>query len=84
MVTAGLSAIVVLDARDPDGPEPSVEILSDPGAVVTSQTGLSLSVLAPDAGTFTVTYRVSDGEALSRVATLTIQAAPAVTVPPSG
>jgi large repetitive protein len=82
VVTAGVSAIVVLDASDPDGPEPSVNILSDPAAVVTSKTGVTLSVLAPGPGTFTVTYQASDGVALSRVATLTIQADSATTLPP--
>ncbi len=47
---------------------------STPSGVVTGQAGLTLTITAPDAGTFLVTYTVSDGSATSRVATITITA----------
>jgi hypothetical protein len=75
-VTVGTSAVVDLEAIDPDGPPPRIvdATFSDPSGVVTSRTDLQLSVLAPAAGTFVVSYQVTDGEATSPVATLTITA----------
>jgi len=80
-VTVGTTRVIDLEAIDNDGPDPLTVIeFSDPGGVVTSPPGLRLSVLASAPGTFTVTYRVTDGEATSRTVTLTITApAPATT-----
>ncbi len=52
----------------------TIATLNDPSRVVTGQAGLSLTITAPTAGTFVVTYTVSDGTAQSRVATITITA----------
>jgi Bacterial Ig domain len=84
-VTVGTTAVVGLSASDPDGPAPTiVEPLGDPSGVVAGRSGLTLSILATVPGTFAVTYQVTDGEAVSPVATLTIDAvAPtATTLPP--
>jgi hypothetical protein len=80
-VSVGTSAIVDLQASDPDGPSPRLvdATFSDPSGVVTSRSGLQLSVLASMPGTFVVTYEVTDGAATSRPATLTITAS----IPPS-
>jgi hypothetical protein len=80
-VSVGTSAIVDLQASDPDGPSPRLvdATFSDPSGVVTSRSGLQLSVLASMPGTFVVTYEVTDGVATSRPATLTINAS----IPPS-
>ena len=75
-VTVGTSAVVDLQAIDPDGPPPRIvdATFSDPSGVVTSRSDLQLSVLASIPGTFVVSYQVTDGEATSPVATLTITA----------
>ena len=65
---------VALNATDADGDALTVTLISNPSGVVTSQAGLSLTITAPTAGTFLVTYTVSDGTATSRVATITITA----------
>jgi len=78
-VTVGTTRVIDLNAIDNDGPEDLTVIeLSDPAGVVTGPPGLQLSILASAPGTFTVTYRVTDGEATSRTVTLTITA-PATT-----
>jgi hypothetical protein len=79
-VTVGTSAIVDLQAIDPDGPPPSIvdATFSDPSGVVTSRSDLQLSVLASTPGTFVVSYQVTDGEATSPMVTLTVTA----TLPP--
>jgi hypothetical protein len=73
-VTVGTSAIVDLQAIDPDGPLPRIvdETFSDPNGVVTSRSDLQLSVLASGPGTFVISYQVTDGEATSPPATVTI------------
>ncbi len=85
-VSVGTSAIVDLQASDPDGPSPRLvdATFSDPSGVVTSRSGLQLSVLTSIPGTFVVTYEVTDGDAASAPATLTINASlpPATTSPP--
>ena len=75
-VTVGTSAVVDLQANDPDGQPLSIvaSTFSDPGGVVVERSGLRLSVLATVPGTFTVTYEVTDGEATSAPATLTVVA----------
>jgi hypothetical protein len=82
-VAMGTSAVVDLQASDPDGPAPSIvdATFSDPSAVVTSRSGLRLSILAPTPGTYVVTYQVTDGEATSAFATLTITASPPANSP---
>ncbi len=77
---------VALDAGDPDGDALTIVELTDPSGVVTTQAGLSLRIIPPAAGTFSVTYRVSDGRATSAIATITINASdppPPTTVPPT-
>ena len=74
-VTVGTTSVIGLAASDPDGPPPTiVEPLNDPSGVVAGRSGLTLSILATTPGTFVVTYQVTDGEATSAVATLTIDA----------
>ncbi len=75
--TIGTSAVVELSATDTDGPSPLSIVdgsFSDPGGVVTSRSGLQLSILATTPGTFVVTYSVTDGEATSPPVTLTVVA----------
>jgi hypothetical protein len=75
-VTVGTSAIVDLQASDPDGQPLRIvgSTFSDPDRVVVERSGLRLSILATVPGTFTVTYQVTDGEATSAPATLTVVA----------
>jgi hypothetical protein len=80
---AGVPQQVRLDAGDPDGPPFEVVDLDDPGGVVVDRAGLDLTISA-GVGAHVVRYRISDGVALSRVATLTIEVAPpATTAPPT-
>ena len=65
---------IALAATDADGDPLTIATLTDSSSVVSGQAGLSLTITAPTAGTFTVTYSVSDGTAQSRVATITINA----------
>ena len=88
-VTVGTSAVVDLQASDPDGQPLSIvgSTFSDPAGIVVERGGLRLSILATVPGTFTVNYQVTDGEATSSPATLTVVAsAPTTTsttiVPP--
>jgi hypothetical protein len=75
-VTVGTSAVVDLQAVDPDGQPLRIvgSTFSDPDRVVIERSGLRLSILATVPGTFTVTYEVTDGEATSAPATLTVVA----------
>ena len=65
---------VALNVSDADGDPLTIATLTDPSGVVSGQAGLSLTITAPAAGTFVVTYTVSDGTATSWVATVTITA----------
>ena len=80
-VTAGTSSVINLDASDSDGPPPSIvdATFSDPSGVVTSRSGLRLTVLATAPGAYVITYQVTDGLATSATATLTITASPPAT-----
>jgi hypothetical protein len=73
-VTVGTSTVVDLQASDPDGQPLRIvgPTFSDPDRVVVERSGLRLSILATVPGTFTVTYEVTDGEATSSPATLTV------------
>jgi hypothetical protein len=75
-VTVGTSAVVDLQVVDPDGQSLRIvgSTFSDPDGVVIERSGLRLSILATVPGTFTVTYQVTDGEATSDPATLTVVA----------
>ncbi len=75
-VTVGTSTAVDLSASDPDGTSPSIveATFSDPSGVVTTRSGLRLSILATAPEVFVITYQVTDGPATSRTATLTITA----------
>ena len=75
-VTVGTSASVDLQVSDPDGQPLSIvdATFSDPSGVVTGRSGLQLTVLASTPGTFVVTYQVTDGEATSPPATVTVTA----------
>ena len=81
---ATVPVAVALSASDVNGDPLTIATLGDPAGVVTSQAGLALTITAPTAGTFVVTYTVSDGTAQSRVATITVTAvdppAPTTTV----
>ena len=73
-VTVGTAVDLVLDVSDPDSDPLTVIDVIDPAGVIGAQVGLTLVVVPVAAGTFQVTYRVSDGIAQSRVATVTINA----------
>jgi hypothetical protein len=81
-VTIGTSAVVDLQASDPDGQPVQVvgSTLVDLGGLVGDISGLRMTILAVVPGTFTVTYQVTDGQATSAPATLTVVASvPATT-----
>ena len=88
--TPGITLPVTLSATDADGPNPPLTVIefSDLSGVVSNRTGLRLAISVPASTTgparFTITYRVTDGEATSATATLTITvpAAPTTTTPP--
>ena len=84
-VVVGTALDVALDVGDDDGDPLTLHDLTDPSTIITAQAGLTLTVTPPAAGTYVITYRVSDGLEFSRTATLTITATdPATTPPPSG
>ena len=80
-VTVGTAVDLVLDVNDPDKDALTVVDLVDSAGVIGAQVGLTLVVVPVAAGTYQVTYRVSDGLALSRVATITVNATAAVEPP---
>ncbi len=73
-VTTGVSAVVGLDVSDADGDPLTVVDLTDTSAIVQDGSGLTITVLATTVGTFTITYRVTDGTAFSGTATVTVVA----------
>ena len=75
-VTVGESRGLDLDAFDADGDALVVVDLTDPSDVVHHASGLTLTLRADVAGTFVVSYRVTDGEAFSSVAEVTVLAVP--------
>jgi hypothetical protein len=86
-VNVGISSVVALDVSDADADPLTVVELTDASGIVVGQSDLTITVLATVAGRFTITYRVTDGEAFSGVATLTVVAtgpAPPSTPPTSG
>ena len=80
-VTVGESRLLDLDVVDVDGDPLVVVDLTDPDDVVFDASGVTLTLRADDVGTFVVTYRVTDGEAFSSVATVTVVAMPRETPP---
>jgi hypothetical protein len=85
-LTIGESRVLNLDVGDADGDPLTVIELSSPRRVFAEVNGLTLTLLVFRTGTYTVTYRVTDGEAASSIATVTIVAsepAPPTTIPPS-
>ncbi len=75
-VTVGESRLVDLTVVDADGDPLEVVDRTDPSGVVFDASGLTLTIRAATEGTFFVTYRVTDGEAFSAVATVTVVAMP--------
>lgn len=73
-VTVGQDHQAVLQVSDPDGDPLTVQLIGDPGGVVAGTNGVTLTVRAASAGTFVVTYSVSDGTASSAEATVTVTA----------
>ncbi len=71
-VEVGEGTSITLTAGDADGDPISVELLEDPAGIAEDIDGLRVTVEADDAGTFSFTYRVSDGEDVSSVATVTV------------
>jgi hypothetical protein len=71
-VVAGQSVQVVLDVSDPDGDPLTVIVVDNSQGVGIALSGTTATVKAPSAGTFTATYRVTDGSLQSNVATLTV------------
>ncbi len=61
-------------SSDADGDALTVVDLTGPRRLVIDQSGLTLTLLAREAGTYSITYRVTDGEAFSAVATVTVVA----------
>ena len=82
-VTVGESRLVDLAVVDADGDPLEVVDRTDPSGVVDDATGLMLTIRGDVAGTFVVTYRVTDGEAFSSVATVTVVVLPRETPPTS-
>jgi hypothetical protein len=80
-VTVGESRLLDLDVGDADGDPLEVVDLTDPSDVVFDASALTLTLRADAAGTFLVTYRVTDGEAFSALATVTVVAMPRETPP---
>jgi len=74
-ITVGTSRVLELDAGDVDGTPVTVVDLVDTSGLVIERSGLTVTLLATAPGTYVVTYQVDDGEATSRVATITIEAA---------
>jgi hypothetical protein len=86
-VVVGTALDVALDVGDADGDPLTLHDLTDSSTIITAQAGFTLTVTPPAAGTYVITYRVSDGLEFSRTATITITAtdpAPTTTLPPSG
>jgi hypothetical protein len=73
-VAVGESRSLDLDVVDGNGDPITIVDVSDPSLVVTSVNGVVMSLLVTTPGTFTVSYRATDGVAFSDVATVTIQA----------
>jgi hypothetical protein len=63
---------VPLAVSDADGDTLRVVDLADPSRIVASVSGTTMQIRSSTTGTFRVTYRVTDGEAVSRRATLTV------------
>ncbi len=79
-VTAGTARTVSLNATDPEGDPLTVQNFVDPSGVVVDRSGLSVTISAAEAGTYSFTYQVTDGTSSSRTATVTVNAAaPATT-----
>ena len=75
-VTVRESRLLDLDVADADGDPLVVVDLTDPSEVVFDSSGVTLTLRARVEGTFVVTYRVTDGEGFSSVATVTVVAMP--------
>jgi hypothetical protein len=74
-VGVGESRSLDLDVVDANGDPITIVDVSDPSLLVTSVTGTVMSLLVTMPGSYTVSYRATDGGAFSNVATITIQAA---------
>jgi hypothetical protein len=77
-VAAGETRTFVLDAGDADGDPVTVVDLSDAAGVIIERVALSVTIRVAQAGSYSFSYRVTDGRAESRVATVVID----VTAPP--
>ncbi len=73
-MVVGESRTLDLDVVDGNGDPITIVDVSDPSLVVTSVNGVVMGLLVTIPGTFTVSYRATDGVAFSNVATITIQA----------
>ena len=69
---------IALETGDADGDALTLQDFDDPAGIVSGKVGLSLTIIAPAAGRYQVTYRVNDGTESSRLATITVN----VTDPP--
>jgi hypothetical protein len=76
---------LALAVRDGNGDPLTVVDVVDPAGVETATAGTTMQLLAPAPGTYAVSYRVTDGELVSRTATVTVIAAapPPTTAPPT-
>jgi hypothetical protein len=73
-VTVREPSSVELAVSDANGDPLRVIDIVDPSRVERSTTGTTMQLVARSAGTYVVTYRVTDGELVSRIATLTVVA----------
>jgi hypothetical protein len=73
-VTTNTSLSLVLAVRDPNNDPLRVIDISDPNNVERNTSGTTMQILARSPGTFVVTYRVTDGELFSRIASVTVVA----------
>ncbi len=78
-VNTGVPISIVLDVNDVDGDPLTVVPVDNAAQVVTGVSGTTVTVIATTSGRFTYAYRVTDGRAQSRIATLTIIATPPAT-----
>ncbi|MEM8618224.1 MAG: Ig-like domain-containing protein [Actinomycetota bacterium] len=78
-VEVDIAEAFVLDAGDPDGDQVSIDEFDDPAGVVSTRDGLRVTVDTDDTGTYSFTYRVTDGSDLSPIATVTVTVIPEAT-----
>ncbi|NQY56258.1 MAG: tandem-95 repeat protein [Ilumatobacteraceae bacterium] len=79
IVVVDTSESFTLDAGDPDGDQVTVDDFDDPDGVVSARDGLQVTVDIDDIGTYSFTYRITDGTDVSSIATVTVSVIPQAT-----